>query len=327
MIIRSVVPRRVLFNLGLAAALILGLSGRTALAQDVVRVAVGVDPVFTPWWVAQKEGFFKRHKIKADISQFSGGPDLADAVLAGNADFGSSGTATWVPRLVRGNLLVLATMAKGVDNFKIAAQTSITSLADLKGKRLGTVGGSSTDYLWGLVAKKMAVSPASLDLVSIPPPELVSSLDRGDIQAFFCWEPWPTKAVQVSGKDKVHLLVGSSDVGYFSNIILVGNKNYVTAHPDSTARVLAALRDATDFMDRDHATTVQIAAESNKLSPELAGYIVGLYRFSFGFANEMVTTAKGEEAWMRSRNQIKGPPIDWSQIADRTLIDKAMSIH
>jgi NitT/TauT family transport system substrate-binding protein len=304
---------------------LLGAPGSAAWAQDAVRIAVGVDPVFTPWWIAERKGFFKKYGIQAEITRFSGGPDLADAVLAGNADFGSSGTATWMPRLARGSLLILATMAKGVDNYKIAALTAIKSLDDLKGKKVGTVGGSSTDYLWDLVAKKLGTPPGGIELVAIPPPELVPSLDRGDIQAFFCWEPWPTKAVQVSGKDKVHLLAGSSDVGYYSNIILVGNEKFVTANPGATVRVLAAVRDATDYMNKDHATAVQVGAEENKLTPEVAGYITDLYRYSFGFADDMVEAAKSEEAWMRSRNQLKGAPIDWSKVADRKFVDQVKS--
>ena len=73
-----------------------------ARGEDVVRVAVGVDPVYTPWWVAQEKGFYQKHGIKAEITQFSGGPALADATMAGDTDISSSGTATWMPRIVRG---------------------------------------------------------------------------------------------------------------------------------------------------------------------------------------------------------------------------------
>ena len=61
-------------------------SSAGARAQDVVRIAVGVDPVYTPWWIADRQGFFKKYGIQAEFTRFSGGPDLADAVLAGNAD-------------------------------------------------------------------------------------------------------------------------------------------------------------------------------------------------------------------------------------------------
>jgi NitT/TauT family transport system substrate-binding protein len=176
------------------------------MRRTLFGVAVGVDPVFTPWWIAQDKGFFEKHNIKSVLTQFSGGPDIADATMDGEMDIASSGTATWIPRIARGSLLVLATMATSPDAFRMAALNSIKSLSDLRGKKVGSVGGSSTDYLWYLVEQKLKIPESGLQVVGTPPPELVPSLDRGYIDAFFCWEPWPTRALEVSGRDKVHIL-------------------------------------------------------------------------------------------------------------------------
>src|ERR1700674_1294596 len=125
----------------LALGLLLAISAPSARGQDVVRVAVGVDPVYTPWWIAEERGFYKKHGIKADITQFLGGPALADATMAGEADISSSGTATWMPRIVRGSMVVLGTMATSTKAYGMAALSRIKTLDDLKGKKVGTVGG------------------------------------------------------------------------------------------------------------------------------------------------------------------------------------------
>ena len=61
-------------------------------------------------------------------------------------------------------------------------------------------------------ARSAFVAESGLDVVGVTPPELVPALIRGDVQAFFSWEPWSTKAVEIGGKDKVHLLASSGDV-------------------------------------------------------------------------------------------------------------------
>src|SRR5262245_23146196 len=185
-----------------ALGLLFSIPAPQSRAQETVRIGVGVDPVFTAWWIAEEKGFYKKYGVKAEITQFSGGPALGDATMAGEADIGSSGTATWMPRIVRGSMVVLATMATSPDAFKMAARTSIKSLSDLQGKKVGTVGGSSTDYLWVLLAKKLNVAESAFDVIPMTPPELVPSLDRGDIQAYFVWEPWASRAVEVSGRTK-----------------------------------------------------------------------------------------------------------------------------
>lgn len=317
-----------LLSVVLAGAAALVSSTGIVRAQDTVRIGVGVDPSYTTWWVAKDRGFFDKYKINAEITQFSGGPDLADATMAGEQDFGTAGTATWMPRFVRSDALrILGTTATSTDNFKMAALTQIKTLEDLKGKRVGTVAGSSTDYLWALVAKKLKIPETGLDIVPVTPPELVPALDRGDIQAFFSWEPWPSKSVEISGKNKVHILASSGDVGYFQNFIIVGNKNFVQAKPDVTARVLAAMRDASDYLVHKHADAVKIAAARNKMTPQMAEYILSLYKFKVGFDRDaIVESAKVEEAWMRTKERLKGNPIDWTKITDRSYFDRAMAL-
>jgi len=310
----------------LALGLLLALPASKAGAQDTVRIAVGVDPVYTPWWIAEEKGFYKKYGITAQLTQLSGGPDVGDATMAGEADIGSSGSATMMPRIVRGGLLVLGTMATSPDALKMAALTEIKSLDDLKGKKVGTVGASTTDYLWYLLAKKLNVPESTFNVVSMSPPELVPSLDRHDIDAYFCWEPWPARAVEVSGKDKVHILANSGDLGYLLNFIVVANQKFALAHPDATSKTLAALRDAIDFQNKNPAEAARIGAEKNRLDQKMAAYIINLYQYSLGIAPETESAVKTEEAWMRSMNRLKGDPIEWSKTIDRGYLDRAMAM-
>lgn len=307
-----------------ALGLLLSVGASGVRAEDTVRIAVGVDPVYTPWWIAQAQGFYAKYGIKADITQLAGGPDVGDATMAGEADIGSSGSATLMPRIVRGGLLVIGTMATSPDALKMVALNSIKTLDDLKGKKVGTVAGSTTDYLWVLLARKLNIPESSFTLVATPPPELVPSLDRQDIDAYFCWEPWPSRAIDVSGKDKVHILANSGDVGYMLNFIVVANKNFIAANPDLAVRVLAALRDAIDFQNSHPTEAAQIGGDKNKLKPEVAGSIIKLYNYALGFPAGLETTLKTEEAWMRSKDRLKGEPIDWTKTIDHSYLDKAM---
>ena len=121
-----------------------------------------------------------------------------------------------------------------------------------------------------------------------------------------CWEPWASRAIEVSGKNKVHILANSGDVGYFLNFIVAANKKFVDAKPDATVRVLAALRDAIDFQNRNPAEAARIGGEKNKLKPDMASYIINLYQYSLGIAPETESAAKTEEAWMRSKERLQG---------------------
>ena len=157
--------------------------------------------------------------------------------------------------------------------------------------------------------------------------QLRVAIENGDIQAYFVWEPWAARAVEVSGKDKVHILANSGDVGYFLNFIVVANKKFAEANPNTTTRVLAALRDAILFQNSNPAEAARIGAEKNKLKPEMASYIMNLYQFSLGIAPNTEIAAKTEETWMRTKERLKGEPIDWSKTIDRSYLDRAMAMQ
>ncbi|MFX5812994.1 ABC transporter substrate-binding protein, partial [Acinetobacter baumannii] len=73
---------------------------------------------------------------------------------------------------------------------KLVARKAITS-AD-KIKKFGIVAGSVSEYVTGLTLKTLNIDAAKVEMVRSGPPELPALLARGDIDAYFVWEPWPT---------------------------------------------------------------------------------------------------------------------------------------
>jgi hypothetical protein len=62
------------------------------------------------------------------------------------------------------------------------------------------------------------------------------------------------------------------------------------------------------------------------MTPQMARYIMGLYKFKMSMEPRMVDDAKVEEAWMRNKQRLKGNPIDWNKLVDRSFYDRAMAL-
>ncbi|MFX7732008.1 ABC transporter substrate-binding protein, partial [Acinetobacter baumannii] len=75
------------------------------------------------------------------------------------------------------------------------------------------------------------------------PPELPALLARGDIDAYFVWEPWPTLGVQQGG----HILMTAGDVGYTSTLWLSANANWLAANKEVAGNILKALAEASEI--------------------------------------------------------------------------------
>jgi hypothetical protein len=53
---------------------------------------------------------------------------------------------------------------------------------------------------------------------------------------------------------------------------------------------------------------------------------MGLYNFDIAFGDTIVSGAKVEEAWMRGKERLKGQPINWEKVVDRSYFDKSASV-
>src|SRR5260221_13237292 len=77
-------------------------------------------------------------------------------------------------------------------------------------KKFGIVPGSISEYSTLPALKKIGLDVSTVQMVRSGPPELPALIARGDIDAFFAWEPWPTNGVKQGGR----VVMTSKDVGY-----------------------------------------------------------------------------------------------------------------
>src|SRR3989344_1857495 len=65
----------------------------------------------------------------------------------------------------------------------------IKTPGDLRGKKIGTLPGTNSDYFMFVFLDSYGIKPKDIQIISMPPTEMVSALVNGDIDAFFAWEP------------------------------------------------------------------------------------------------------------------------------------------
>ncbi len=121
---------------------------------------------------------------------------------------------------------------------KLAVRPAVSSPKEIK--KFGIVKGTSSEYSANLTLKKFGLDPASVTLVPSAPPELPALLARGDIDAYFVWEPWPTIATKQGGK----ILATSGDVGYAYKMLLSANGSWLQKNEAQAKAFIAVLADA-----------------------------------------------------------------------------------
>ncbi|UUZ92015.1 ABC transporter substrate-binding protein [Paenibacillus sp. P25] len=76
----------------------------------------------------------------------------------------------------------------------------LKSAKDLEGKTIGIPNGADVKIAIQNMGKELGVDVNKIKYVNLAPSDAVVALQKGDIDAMACWEPFITKAIQGGGK-------------------------------------------------------------------------------------------------------------------------------
>lgn len=267
-----------------APALIAALPAR-AQGSLKMTIATGVDPSFAPFYVGREGGFFERNGLDVTVNTGPSGSAMV-AFLIGdqvNSAFGAeqAGVSAHIrdPNVVvvaEGTALLrwISVLARGVD-----------SLEALKGKKVGVARGTGSETFWLAVLEKLKLNPADYTIVNVEAPEMVAALERGNIDAFAVWEPWPTRALRAIPGTKI--LLNNEAVQVVRNFIYM-NKAWAEANAEATTRFLRALIEATGFIEANPAQAAQNVARALRQDRGLMAELMTKVRYPLDLTADSV---------------------------------------
>jgi NitT/TauT family transport system substrate-binding protein len=134
---------------------------------------------------AVEEGYYKAAGLKATIVPGTGSSLTTQMVASGKAKIGyADSTATTQLIAQKAPLVVLATIYQSNPNEVIALKKSgVTSMADLRGKKVGTPVPSSQATMLPLFLAANHLTTKDVHLVNLAPTSLVQSLLQGRVDA------------------------------------------------------------------------------------------------------------------------------------------------
>jgi len=239
---RLLISRRAVVLGGVAACYV----GSSAYAQaNPVSIGVGADPGYTPVLVAAHEKLFAVQGVDVIVKSFSDGGTAMDALVAQQVNLASASEPTTLVRLSRADVRPIAVVQESGRIIKLVVRKGITSPKQIK--KFGLVPGSVSEYVTSLLIKKSGIDTASVQLVKSGPPELPALLARGDVDAFFVWEPWPTNGVRQGGE----ILMTSEDVGYKTALWLSALGPWFEANRAAAQAILKAIKQGAEIARTD----------------------------------------------------------------------------
>ena len=213
----------------------------------VIRLARGPSLCAMPQYVVD-ELLAAEGVTRVDYLVTDSGPLLSEALASGQVDFAMTFSGPLVLELDRGRKI---TMLAGVHVgcFELFAKDGINSVADLKGRSVGTQGlGSSAHVFISAMVALVGLDPAKdIDWVTTAEPKPIDLFLDGKVDAFLGFPPEPQ---HLRTKGVSHVIVNSAQDRPWSQYfccMLAGNPDFVRTKPVATKSVVRAILRATDL--------------------------------------------------------------------------------
>lgn len=244
--------------------------------------------------IAEKEGFFAKEGIKANILiQSSGDASTIPAVAGGGAQFGAATTLSTIQAISRGqNFKIIAPfndeyVVQFIIAKKVAEKLGITSdmsmqekMKKIKGLKIATLDvGGSLQLLFNGLAKQYGMDPNKDFIITAVHPysSMLEALKRGQVDVGLAVIPYGSVAVN-AGYAEMLANFWAGDVPGFSGAMhqsLFVNGDYATTHPAVVEAVRRAIGEALGFIHNHPNQTLKDLEEMfPKTSPAIIKEIV-----------------------------------------------------
>jgi len=211
------------------------------------------------------------------------------------------------------SIAVLATIATSPDDCKVCYRRDhgVSRPEDLKGKKIATAFGTSAEYFMDAFLGYHGIRRDEVTALSMKPAEMVSTLVRGDISAFFIWEPYPLQAGQIL-KEKAGIFLGTNI--YTETFQIVTRREYAQANLEACKRLLRGLLAAEQHAATNEVDAAEKVAAFTELKPSEVSAIWRNFDFRVGLNGDFVELLKKEAVWAHAKDPTVSTNADFQAL-------------
>lgn len=227
-----------------------------------------------PIYVCIHEGFCEDAGLDVTIEPGRGSSEAITKIATGSSDIGSADIGALMAAVATENVPVKAVMSifnMGPHAFYTTADTGITSIADLEGKKIATSPFTSSNVFLPLVLGDNDMTEADIELTKSDPGALGPLLMTGQVDAIIAWLTDVSRyggQTEDAGKELVVMPWADAGLELYS-ASLVASDSFLTERPDVARRFVAAFKQSLEFAQANpEAAGAAVAAMVPELGAE-----------------------------------------------------------
>ncbi|GIE97357.1 ABC transporter substrate-binding protein [Paractinoplanes rishiriensis] len=252
-------------------------TGDAAAGTTTVRLGFSAWPGWFPWQVAQEQGLFAKNGVTVDLKYFESYTDSLTALSTGNLDANSQTLNDTLSSVSGGaKQTVVLVNDNSTGNDQIIARPGITTVADLRGKKVAAEQGTVDHYLLLLALKQAGLSEKDVEFTPLLTDAAAAAFVAGKVDAVGVFAPFTTTALELPGSKAIatskdfpgaipdHLVFTAGFVKEHKTEVQAVVQTWfdtvawIKANPDQAVEIMAKRGGvtATDYKSYDAGTTI-----------------------------------------------------------------------
>ncbi|MFE9643272.1 ABC transporter substrate-binding protein [Streptomyces sp. NPDC006365] len=222
-----------------------GGSGAGAANGTTVRIAVGIDPSFAPFFLADEQGLWAERGLDVELVQFGRGGEGVDALAGGQVQLAGNSDTTTIGMLQQNSgLRSLLVYEESGRYLKVVLRPGVAEPSQIR--KMAVVPGLSELAATRFLESK-DIDTKSVEFVTADPPEIPALLQKGDVDGYVLWEPWPAKGTGLGGK----VLETTGDYGLSYAHWLITDNKWLSTNKTTAVKIAQALQEAARLTESD----------------------------------------------------------------------------
>jgi len=242
----------------LAALIAIAWLIRAPPAPEPLSIAVATNFIGVPLWVADRQGFFAAEGLAVTLQRLPSGKLALEAMLRGEAEVATVAETPLVfAALAEKPLRVIATYAgSGEHAIVTRADRGISRVADLRGRRVGVLIGTTVHYFLHVMLIDQDLTETDITLVDLPAAEQAPALEAGQVDAVATLAPYTTQCQRALGETARTFPMRPRYWGYAS---LAVASDLPQRRPEAIGRLLRVLERTIGWMRTHPHEAMQVA--------------------------------------------------------------------
>ncbi|MDG6999681.1 MAG: ABC transporter substrate-binding protein [Nitrososphaerota archaeon] len=270
----------------------------TTSSSKVESVTVGVIPTadYLPLYVAVSQGYFSQQGLNVTVKFFGNGEETVPAVAQGSVQIGSEPPVSLAAALGQGfNLTMFApadavsypnstlptTYVPGVSTnaLVVLSSSNITSWSNLVGKTVGAVCLACIATMQLDEALSLnGVNPSQVNVVSVAPPNWISSLEEKRVDAVAMFEPFVAQTILLNNTQAT---IGEfrfiGDDAHFNQTLInsgyIATSSWVNSNPTVVKKFVAGLTMGVQEVAANKTLAYQILSKYTGVNSQVYPYL------------------------------------------------------